>query len=101
MFYLIHLFFYIFRQFARPLRCVSKLFYPYCADKGVDVSEFLNRFIPQVKLMMGGLLEMDMGRLEFTVARVRTHAMGIVIMLVFIYQSVTKAQKKQNEVGNL
>ena len=58
------------RQFAKPLRCVAKQFYPYCAAKGVDISMFLTRFMPQIKTMMGGMMDIDMSRIEFAVPRV-------------------------------
>lgn len=72
------------------MRCAAKKVYPYCAKKGVDVGQFLQRFIPHLSMMSGGLVDLNLNRIEFKKARVS---------FLFIFNSIQTIEPIQTRDG--
>ena len=53
------------RKLESPLRCMAKTIYPYCAAKGADVTDWLKKFLPHMKMTSMNMMDIDTSKFEF------------------------------------
>ena len=70
------------RKLESPLRCMAKTIYPYCAAKGADVTDWLKKFLPHMKMTSMNMIDMDTSKFEFKEPKVCKTPIGIDCVLV-------------------